>query len=280
MTHPLVTAAELDATVTGGGVVRLLDVRWWLDRPDGRPAYREGHLPGAVYVDLDSELARHGEPVEGRHPLPDRGELQAAARRWGLRDGDAVVVYDDLGGQSAARAWWLLRASGVTDVRLLDGGLAAWAEAGLPLERGDSAVVPGDVTLSDTPWPVIDADAAAAWPSTGVLVDGRAAERYRGDVEPVDPRADHVPGAVNLPTSGNLDSTGRFADAAVLRSRFEEAGVTPATPVALYCGSGITATHNALAATIAGFDPVLFAGSWSAWSNDASRPVATGDRPG
>jgi len=280
MSHPLVTAAELDATLTGGGAVRLLDVRWRLDRPDGLPAFREGHLPGAVYVDLDTELARHGAPVEGRHPLPDRADLQAAARRWGLRDGDAVVVYDDLGGQSAARAWWLLRASGIADVRLLDGGLTAWTDAGLPLEQGDAHVEPGDVTLGDDPWPVIDADAAASWSRTGVLVDSRAAERYRGDVEPVDPRAGHVPGAVNLPTAGNLDSTGRFVDVAALRARFEEAGVTPATPVAVYCGSGITAAHNALAATIAGFDPVLFAGSWSAWSNDPTRPVATGGRPG
>jgi thiosulfate/3-mercaptopyruvate sulfurtransferase len=280
MSHPLVTVTELASTLQRGGVVRLLDVRWRLDRPDGRPAHREGHLPGAVYVDLDTELARHGDPVEGRHPLPDRADLQAAARRWGIDDGDAVVVYDDLGGQSAARAWWLLRASGLADVRLLDGGLSAWREAGLPLEQGDVVARPGGVTLGDDPWPVIDADEAAAWPRTGVLVDSRAAERYRGDVEPVDSRAGHVPGAVNLPTGGNLDDSGRFVDAASLRARFEEVGVGPSTPVAVYCGSGITAAHNALAATIAGFEPVLFAGSWSAWSNDPARPLATGDRPG
>jgi thiosulfate/3-mercaptopyruvate sulfurtransferase len=280
MSHPLVTVTELASTLERGGVVRLLDVRWRLDRPDGRPAHREGHLPGAVYVDLDTELARRGDPLEGRHPLPRRSDLQAAARRWGLDDGDAVVVYDDLGGQSAARAWWLLRASGLADVRLLDGGLAAWREAGLPLDEGDVVARPGDVTLGDDPWPVIDADEAADWPRTGVLVDSRAAERYRGEVEPVDPRAGHVPGAVNLPTGGNLDDSGRFVDAARLRARFEEAGVGPSTPVAVYCGSGITAAHNALAATIAGFEPVLFAGSWSAWSNDPARPVATGGRPG
>ena len=280
MSHPLVTVTELASTLERGGVVRLLDVRWRLDRPDGRPAHREGHLPGAVYVDLDAELARHGDPIDGRHPLPDRADLQAAARRWGVDDGDAVVVYDDLGGQSAARAWWLLRASGLADVRLLDGGLSAWREAGLPLEQGDVVARPGGVTLGDDPWPVIDADEAAAWPRTGVLVDSRAAERYRGDVEPVDPRAGHVPGAVNLPTAGNLDQSGRFVDAARLRARFEEAGVGPSTPVAVYCGSGITAAHNALAATIAGFEPVLFAGSWSAWSNDPTRPLATGDGPG
>lgn len=280
MSHPLVTVTELASTLEHGGVVRLLDVRWRLDRPDGRPAHREGHLPGAVYVDLDTELARHGDPLEGRHPLPDRADLQAAARRWGVDEGDAVVVYDDLGGQSAARAWWLLRASGLADVRVLDGGLAAWREAGLPLEQGDVVVDPGGVTLGGDPWPVIDADEAAAWPHTGVLVDSRAAERYRGDVEPVDPRAGHVPGAVNLPTGGNLDDSGRFVDAARLRARFEEAGVGPSTPLAVYCGSGITAAHNALAATIAGFEPVIFAGSWSAWSNDPARPAATGDQPG
>jgi len=279
--HPLVSVAELERELRGDRPPRLLDVRWRLDRPDGRPAHRAGHLPGAVYVDLDSELARHGQaPTEGRHPLPTTDELQRSARGWGLREGEPVVVYDDLGGQSAARAWWSLRAAGVADVRLLDGGLTAWTSAGRPLETGDVQPAPGDVVLGSGQLPTIDADDAAVFPSHGVLVDSRAGERYRGEVEPVDPRAGHVPGAVSVPTAGNLDAAGLFLEPAALRARYEEAGVASGTPVAVYCGSGVTAAHAAVALTVAGFDPVLFPGSWSAWSSDPGRPVATGAEPG
>jgi len=279
--HPLVDVAELDRALRDGRPPRLLDVRWRLDRPDGRPAHAEGHLPGAVYVDLDAELAAHGRPAtEGRHPLPTTAELQRAARGWGLRRDEPVVVYDDLGGQSAARAWWLLRSAGVADVRLLDGGLAAWSAAGLPLETGAVRPEPGDVVLVEGRLPTIDADGAAGFPARGALVDSRAAERYRGEVEPVDPRAGHVPGAVSVPTAGNVDASGRFLAPEALRARYEEAGVAPGAPVAVYCGSGVTAAHAAVALTVAGFDPVLFPGSWSAWSSDPGRPVATGAEPG
>jgi thiosulfate/3-mercaptopyruvate sulfurtransferase len=279
--HPLVSVAELGRALRGDRPPRLLDVRWRLDRPDGRPAHREGHLPGAVYVDLGSELARHGQaPTEGRHPLPTTDELQRSARGWGLRQGEPVVVYDDLGGQSAARAWWLLRAAGVADVRLLDGGLAAWSAAGLPVETGEVRPEPGDVVLGSGQLPTIDADEAAAYPSHGTLVDSRAGERYRGELEPVDPRAGHVPGAVSVPTSGNLDASGLFLGPEALRARYEEAGVAPGSPVAVYCGSGVTAAHAAVALTVAGFEPGLFPGSWSAWSSDPARPVATGAEPG
>jgi len=279
--RPLVSVVELERSLRGGRPPRLLDVRWRLDRPDGRPAHREGHLPGAVYVDLGSELAGHGlAATEGRHPLPETDELQRSARGWGLREGEPVVVYDDLGGQSAARAWWLLRAAGLVDVRLLDGGLAAWTAAGLPLESGDVRPEPGDVVLDSGRLPTIDAGEAADFPSRGTLVDSRAGERYRGEVEPVDPRAGHVPGAVSVPTSGNLDASGLFLGAEALRARYVEAGVRPGEPVAVYCGSGVTAAHAAVALTVAGFDPVLFPGSWSAWSSDPGRPVATGAEPG
>ena len=279
--HPLVSVVELERSLRGGRPPHLLDVRWRLDRPDGRPAHRAGHLPGAVYVDLSSELAGHGlAATEGRHPLPGTDELQRSARGWGLREDEPVVVYDDLGGQSAARAWWLLRAAGIVDVRLLDGGLAAWTAAGLPLEAGDVRPEPGDVVLDSGRLPTIDADEAADFPSRGTLVDSRAGERYRGEVEPVDPRAGHVPGAVSVPTSGNLDGSGLFLGAEALRARYEEAGVRPGEPVAVYCGSGVTAAHAAVALTVAGFDPVLFPGSWSAWSSDPGRPVATGAEPG
>lgn len=268
---PLVSAAELHDLL---GTVRVLDVRWRLDRPDGRPAYREGHLPGAVYVDLDAELADHDRPAtDGRHPLPSPADFEAAARRWGLNDGDAVVVYDDLGGMSAARAWWMLRDAGV-DVRLLDGGLGAWTAARYALETGDVTPDPGTITLGSGGMPVLDLDGAAAF--DGVLLDARAAERYRGEVEPVDPRAGHIPGAISAPTAANLGPDGRFLSPTLLRERFTGLGVDPARPVAAYCGSGVTAAHEALALTLAGFEPAIFPGSWSAWSNDPERPIAVG----
>lgn len=256
--------------------VRILDVRWRLDRPAGRPEYLEGHLPGAVYVDLDTELAAHGRPEDGRHPLPTVEALQASARRWGLRAGDTVVVYDDLKNLSAARAWWLLRYAGVADVRLLDGSLRAWTAAGLPLETGDVQPEPGDIDLTYGALPTIDIDGAAAFPEGGVLLDARAGERYRGEAEPVDPRAGHIPGARNAPTTGNVGPDGRFLDPAALRARFAEVGVVDGVPVAAYCGSGVTAAHEAVALTLAGFAPALYPGSWSQWSNQP-RPVATGD---
>lgn len=254
-----------------------LDVRWRLDVPDGRPAYRAAHLPGAVYVDLDHELA--GEPggTRGRHPLPAPAALQAAARRWGVRQDSVVVAYDDLGGMSAARAWWLLRDAGLRDVRVLDGGLGAWLREGLPVEEGDAAPEPGDVRLEPGHLPVLDADAAAGF--RGTLLDARAGERYRGEVEPVDPRAGHIPGAVSAPTAGNLDAEGRFLTPEALRERFAALGVDLERPVAAYCGSGVTASHEVLALAVAGIDAALYPGSWSAWSNDPDRPVATGATP-
>jgi thiosulfate/3-mercaptopyruvate sulfurtransferase len=274
----LITADDLAALLADRDDVRVLDVRWRLDRPDGRAEYGAGHIPGAVYVDLDHELAEHGAPtLDGRHPLPSLSRLQAAARRWGVNEGDTVVVYDDLGSMSAARAWWLLTDAGVPDVRILDGGLGAWAASGRALAAGDEAPpAPGDVALSRGRLAVIDIDEAAAFPEHGVLLDVRAAERFRGEVEPIDPRAGHIPGAVNLPTAGNVDADGRFLDADALRARLRTAGVSPGTPVAVYCGSGITASHAAAALTIAGFSPVLYPGSWSQWSQHPQRPVARG----
>ena len=300
--HTLITPADLAALLVVGPAPRILDVRWKLGGPPGRAEFRRGHLPGAVYVDLDTELAGHGVATDGRHPLPAPADLQAAARGWGLNDGDTVVVYDDLGNMSAARAWWLLRNAGVRDVRLLDGGLGAWRADGLPVVEGEEPVTPGSVTLAFGALPALDADAAAALARDGVLLDARAAERYRGDTEPIDPRAGHIPGAVNAPTGGNLDADGRFLPAAELRARFEALGVrertgadTAAAPVTsgitatvpdasfdvgVYCGSGVTAAHEAVALTLAGFVPALYPGSWSQWSNLPDRPVATGDAAG
>ncbi|MFF1878539.1 sulfurtransferase [Leifsonia sp. NPDC058230] len=274
--RPLIDARELAQALTASRPPRVLDVRWKLGGPPGRPEYERGHIPGAVYVDLDTELAGHGEPTDGRHPLPQIADFESAARGWGLNAGDAVVVYDDLSGLSAARAWWLLRHAGFADVRVLDGGLAAWRAADGDLETGSNIPSAGDVHLSYGSLRTLDADASAELALRGALLDARAAERFRGEVEPVDPRAGHIPGAVSAPATDNLDADGRMLPAAVLADRFAALGVTADAPVGVYCGSGVTAAHVALALEVAGFAPALYPGSWSAWSNDPSRPAATG----
>jgi thiosulfate/3-mercaptopyruvate sulfurtransferase len=273
----LVSAAELRAAE---GPVVLLDVRWALGDPHGREQYLAGHLPGAVFVDLDAELAGPPSPDEGRHPLPAPDALQSAARRWGIRTGDRVVAYDAGPGTAAARAWWLLRWAGLRDVRLLDGGLAAWRRAGGPVETGDVRPEPGDVALTVGNMPVLDIDAAAALPGDGgVLLDARAGERYRGEQEPVDPRAGHVPGAVSAPTTENVAADGTFLPVAVLRERFARLGVEPGRPVGVYCGSGVTASHEVAALAAAGIEAALWPGSWSQWAHDPGRPAATGPAP-
>jgi thiosulfate/3-mercaptopyruvate sulfurtransferase len=270
----LTTAEQLLADPEG---VVLLDVRWALGDPHGREDHLAGHLPGAVFVDLETELAAPPSVAEGRHPLPSLQALQSAARRWGVRDGSRVVVHDATSGLAAARAWWLLRWGGLADVTILDGGLAAWTAAGGRLDTGPVVPEPGDVTLRGGGMPVLTAEEAAALPASGgVLLDARAAERYRGEVEPVDPRAGHVPGAVSAPTTGNLDTDGRFRTAAVLSGRFAALGVHPGTAVGVYCGSGVTAAHEVAALAEVGIEAALWPGSWSQWSNDPTRPVATG----
>ncbi|GAB3160341.1 sulfurtransferase [Myceligenerans halotolerans] len=311
----LVDAAELaaDLQVTGGtqvdpeaGAPVLLDVRWALGMTDGAARYRAGHLPGAVYVDLEAELAAPGSPVAGRHPLPSAAAFQAAARSWGLRPDSRVVVYDGVGGTSAARAWWLLRYYGLEDVRILDGGLDAWRAADYALEVGDVTAEPGDFVARPGGMPVLDADDAAALADgDGVLLDARAGERYRGEIEPVDPRAGHIPGALSAPTTGNLGDDGRFLDDAALRERFAELGIhvghgaashagpgagpgeghsagpgeEPAAgaAVGVYCGSGVTASHQIAALAALGIEASLYPGSWSQWSSDPTREIATGD---
>ena len=255
----------------------LLDVRWALGDPHGREHHRAGHVPGAVFVDLDTELSAPPSPAAGRHPLPSLQRLQSAARRWGVTAGARVVVYDAGPGAAAARAWWLLRWAGLDHVTILDGGLAAWTAAGGELETGDVIPVVGDVPLTGGGLPVLDIDAAAGLPGAGgVLLDARAGERYRGEVEPVDPRAGHVPGAVSAPTTDNLDADGTFRAAAVLTQQFARLGVHPGTAVGVYCGSGVFAAHEVAALAVAGIDAALWPGSWSQWSNDPDRPVATG----
>jgi thiosulfate/3-mercaptopyruvate sulfurtransferase len=270
----LVDADEVYRLLAGPDAPVLLDVRWALGDPHGAEHYRAGHLPGAIYVDLDTELAGPHAPGAGRHPLPDIAALQANARRWGLSRKRGVVVYDAGGGLAAARAWWLLRWAGLSHVRILDGGLAAWAAAGHDQATGDARPRPAsDITLTPGNLPTLTADEAAALPETGVLLDARAGERYRGEVEPVDPRAGHIPGAVSAPTSDNL-AGGAFRSTAELRARFAGLG---GAPVGVYCGSGVTAAHEIAALAVAGIDASLYPGSWSAWSSDPQRPAATGD---
>jgi thiosulfate/3-mercaptopyruvate sulfurtransferase len=280
----LVDAATLAADLQVGGAPDpvegrpvVLDVRWALGMTDGHDQYRAGHVPGAVYVDLETELAAHGSPSDGRHPLPSASAFQGAARRWGVSAGSRVVVYDSVGGTSAARAWWLLRYFGVPDVRILDGGLAAWTAQGSAVEPGDVTPAPGDVVVRPGGMPVVDADEAADLADgAGVLLDARAAERYRGEVEPVDPQAGHVPGAVSAPTAENLGADGRFLPTADLERRFAGLGAANGGAVGVYCGSGVTAAHQVAALAVAGVDAALYPGSWSQWSNDPARPVAVG----
>lgn len=255
----------------------VLDVRWALGAPDGRAAYERGHLPGAVFVDLETELAAPPSPERGRHPLPDLAALQRAARAWGISSDSTVLVYDDAAGTSAARAWWLLRWAGVERVAIIDGGLRAWEAAGHHLEEGFVRPRPGDVSLAPGALPTIEIEGAAAWPETGVLLDARAGERFRGEVEPVDPRAGHIPGARSAPTSANLTEAGWLREPEALADRFAALGATePGARVAAYCGSGVTAAHTVAVLASLGVEAALFPGSWSQWSNDPERPVATG----
>lgn len=277
--------AGLRGLLDSGKPLTVLDVRWALGRTDGRSQYEAAHVPGAVFVDLETELAGPASPAAGRHPLPSLAALEDSARSWGVRRGVPVVVYDDVSGTSAARAWWLLRWAGVDDVRVLDGGLSGWLAQGGPVDSGDVVVPESTITLSQGRMPVVDADSALRTATDGVLLDARAGERFRGEVEPVDPRAGHIPGAVSLPTAGNLDGSGRTLPPAALLDRFVAAGVVTGAPhvaadvgtqVAVYCGSGVTASHQVAVLASLGIDAALYPGSWSQWSNAPERPVSVG----
>ncbi|OBG02800.1 sulfurtransferase [Mycolicibacter sinensis] len=276
----LISAAELAELLRAGDPVTVLDVRWSLEVPDGRPAYLQGHIPGAVYVSLEDELSDHEVPGRGRHPLPTGRNLEAAARRWGVRRTRPVVVYDDWNRAASGRLWWLLTTSGLRDVRILDGGLAAWTAAGGELETGDISPEPGNVTvlpedLYDGVRPTLTADEAGSGAVT--LLDARAPERFRADNEPVDAAAGHIPGPKNLPFTALLAPDGTFLPDYDLARLLSERGVGADDAVGAYCGSGISATVIVAALAAAGRSAALFPGSWSQWSSDPSRPVARGD---
>ncbi|UNS99412.1 sulfurtransferase [Streptomyces tubbatahanensis] len=279
----IISAATLASDLAAGSAPALLDVRYKPGDPPGLPLYQKGHLPGAVYIDLESELAAKPAAGTGRHPLPSPDVFGAAMRRAGVSSGRPVVVYDAGGlggGWAAARCWWLLRWAGHPDVRVLDGGLAAWEAAGNPLSTGTPDPEPGDFTPSPGGMPTLDADEAAALARHGILMDARAAERYRGEVEPLDPVAGHIPGAVSAPTTENLTDAGTFRSPHALTERFEALGATTGAEVGVYCGSGVSAAQEVLALHLAGIDAALYVGSWSEWTAESRRPVATGPERG
>lgn len=269
MRRPLISVDELRA----GPAVTLLDVRYTTGSPSGLAGFEEGHVPGAVYVDLETDLA--APPTDppgagGRHPLPARGDFEAAMRRVGVSDGTRVVVYDAWGGRAAARGWWLLRFHGHPHVRVLDGGWPAWLAGGGATQTGAGNPTPGDFTARPGALPVVEVEEV---PAVHVLVDARAPERYAGDHEPVDPVAGHIPGAVNVPTSDNLGADGRFRPVEELRATYAAVGAVQGADVAAYCGSGVTACHDLLALELAGVPAALYPGSWSEWVSDPERAV-------
>lgn len=272
--EPRCLNAHLDAP---GWIV--VDCRFDLADPEaGRAAYREGHIRGARYAHLDEDLSGHRTPRSGRHPLPAPSQLAHTLGQWGIGDTTQVIAYDSSGGAMAARLWWLLRWLGHKRCALLDGGLPAWQREGLPVTAKQPTVIPTKITdrHNDALW--VDSQSVLANIDRGddLLIDARGASRYRGDEEPLDPVAGHVPGAVNLPLTGNLGPDGCFLGAATLRERFMAAIDGKSSKHVLHmCGSGVTACHNLLAMEVAGLTGSrLYAGSWSEWIRDPNRPVA------
>ncbi|WP_096867514.1 sulfurtransferase [Mycolicibacter icosiumassiliensis] len=280
----LITAAELTELLRAGDPVTVLDVRWSLEAPDGYQAYLHGHVPGAVYVSLEDELSDHTVPGRGRHPLPTGRNLEAAARRWGVRRHRPVVVYDDWYRAASGRLWWLLTTSGVADVRILDGGLPAWTSAGGELQTGEVTPEPGNVTLLpedlyDGIRPTLTADEAGDGARTGTLalLDARSPERFRAEAEPIDAAAGHIPGAKNLPFTALLAADGTFLPDDAIAGLLAARGIGADNTVGAYCGSGISATVIVAALAAGGRSAAMFPGSWSQWSADPSRPVARGE---
>lgn len=301
----LIEAAELVAALasrpaeeagdrpTGGQTPVVIDVRWSLGGPCRLPDFLSGHIPGAHWVDLETELSDHhttagqgvaGQGAGGRHPLPQPQAFEASMRRAGVSSDSPVIIYDGDNALAASRLWWMLKDSGHRQVRVLNGGYAAWLAAGGPVESGPGpAIGPGDFAAHPGRLPRIDGAGLAeriAAGDPGMIIDVRAPERYAGESEPIDPVAGHIPGAVNVPSMINIGQDGCFRPAAEIAANFTDGsdGVAPAgsEPI-VYCGSGITAAHTALARTVAGLSmPRLYPGSWSDWITDPARPVATG----
>lgn len=283
MDYNTIISAEELARIVNNDDVRVFDCRFALKDPQGGlKNYQAGHIPGAQFADMDTQLSSAMTETSGRHPLPAADSFLAQLRAWGVNNSTQVIAYDDISGAFAARMWWLLRWMGHTRVAVLDGGLQKWTESGQPLSQQDAQYPSGDfsgranmqwVLDIDTVRKELDADAIT-------LIDARAADRYTGKDQKTDPVPGHVPGANNLPFGGNLTKQGTFAPADVIRQRFEPLVAAKSIgQVVNMCGSGVTACHNLLALEIAGYEPTrLFVGSWSQWIRDSSRPVATGDK--
>ena len=255
--------------------VKVVDLRWYLDGRSGRAAYEGGHIPGAVFVDLEDIS---GEEGAGRHPLPSRETFESAMRGAGVHNGDRVVAYDDAGGSVAGRLWWLLRAFGHERAAVLDGGIQTWAS---PLETEPAAPAPGDFQAEQPSWRnVIFYEQLRRGDVKGILLDARAGARYRGEEEPVDPKAGHIPGARSAPWQGNLGRDGRYLPPEKLRERFTALGVQRGEDAILYCGSGVSTIQNLIALELAGLGgAMVYAGSWSDWVAHDDAPIATGRDP-
>jgi len=290
---PLVSVDRLAGWLAEPNPPVVVDLRWYLGKPGaGHAAFLDGHIPGAIFLDLDDDLADlHGYGAPGRHPLPSPEAFVARMSAAGIGDGSRVVGYDDVGGWVAARLWWMLDNLGFGRrgvagewVGVLDGGIRSWVEADRSLEAGDAQrpKAATALTLGGTWRGVIEREALKARLGTLTLLDARAPERFRGEVEPVDPVAGHIPTAISAPFAPNLDTSGRMKDADGLRARFADLGITPTSggDVVISCGSGTSATHHSLAMRVAGLpDPILYVGSYSDWSR-SGEAVATGPEPG
>ena len=277
--RPLVSVDAV-AEAIDDPALRLVDCRWYLGRPgDGRLAYDAGHLPGAVHLDVDHDLTAPSGP--GRHPLPDTAVFRRRLEEVGIGDEHTVVAYDDLGGWVASRLWWMLDDLGLDAVAVLDGGIGAWTAAGLPLTTEVPAWPPARLTLRESWGRIVERDALRASLGDVRLLDARAGARYRGETEPIDAYPGHIPTAVSAPTDANLGPDGRFLPASELAARYRELGADGSQgEVVVSCGSGVSATHDALAIRIAGLpDARLYPGSYSDWTQQGW-PVATGDQPG
>jgi thiosulfate/3-mercaptopyruvate sulfurtransferase len=276
MVTPLITARELSKLV-GRDDVRIVDCRWYLDAHERGPIlYREGHLPGAAYASLDGDLTAPVGP--GRHPLPPPEQFARTIERLGITPETSVVVYDDMGGAFAVRLWWMLTDQGHERTQVLDGGIQAWTSLGLGLETDIPEPARGGMDVG--PWRrVVDRDTVEGRAPGVIVVDSRTADRYRGEVEPIDPIAGHIPGAVSAPHPGNLTDELTLLPSDDLRDRFTRIGATDPDNVIVYCGSGVTSCHNILAMELAGIGrPWLYEGSWSDWCT-SDMPIATGPTP-
>jgi thiosulfate/3-mercaptopyruvate sulfurtransferase len=276
MANPLITVKDLEHILENGDV-SVVDCRWYLGEPErGIQEYTRGHVPGAVFASLDEDLS--GDAGPGRHPLPTPEDFADTLATLGIGPSTTVVAYDDCGGAIASRLWWMLTDQGHGTASVLDGGIQAWIDAGHVLTRQERQPQIG--AFRTRPWSdVVDRCSVVSRREDVVLMDARSPERYRGEEEPVDPKAGHIPGAISLPQTGNLTGELTFLPPGALRSRFADAGITEPDNVISYCGSGVTACHNILAMEVAGIGrPLLYVGSWSDWSS-IDLPVTTGDAP-